>query len=560
LLGTAAVAALTAWGARFVGRWEALLGAALLAFSSWAIIHDHYITVDGPSALFGILALFGAMQVVKRGEWRDYIIVGVLIGLAAGTKYQNVLVAGSVALAHVLRWRRESIAQWPKLAAAGGISAVVFLMTTPYIVLAPDDFLHDMQTLFTSYDGSHGDITRSWPVDSYLRFYWRESLQPIGFMLAVTGGIALFRRDWKLTLVLLFFPLLLIISLLRPETHFYRNLLPTHPPFLLLAGVGGVIVVQTVGKALGGRLSPRWRSVVKGGVILSLVVPFVWSATTTSLRFAQPDSRVVAQTRVRQAYPGVRVASELSHPLQWQGVSQSTYVHFLPLHPMEWYHEQGFGLLLANEGKRKQEAWTDAYAPLLEAGGVVATFGGRDSGMLGPRIDLIETHLTTESLPSHIKETVQPESAQSPHLGPLTLVGAAVGHRVKETTGFVLHEGKPVPPGKTVGVNIFWTVDEAVPSAPYMLFLHMRDADGRTIAQRDTPPWQGLFPPETWPPHHLIAETLDLWLPYEVPPGRYEVVMGLYNGETMARFPAFQGQTHLAHDELSLGTVVVQKE
>jgi hypothetical protein len=75
--------------------------------------------------------------------------------------------------------------------------------------------------------------------------------------------------------------------------------------------------------------------------------------------------------------------------------------------------------------------------------------------------------------------------------------------------------------------------------------------------QRDAPPWHGLFPPSTWQPDALVSEQIDLWLPYETPPGTYHLVMGLYNSETMARYPAFAGTTHLTHDEVDLGRVTV---
>lgn len=253
VLGTATVLALAMWGRRFVGRCEGVLAAALLAFSAWAITHDHYITVDGPSALTGTLALLAALQVLRSASWRDYILAGGLIGLAAGTKYQNVLVAASVCLAHALHWRGEMVRQGARLVVAGLVSSVVFLLTTPAIIFAFGDFLHDIRTLLESYSveaQAHGDVTGSWPVGAYLAFYWRECLGPLPTVLALVGGVVLVRRSPGTAAVLLLFPLLMVLSLLRPQTHFYRNLLPTLPPLLLLAGVGGVALLNVLLAAL----------------------------------------------------------------------------------------------------------------------------------------------------------------------------------------------------------------------------------------------------------------------------------------------------------------------
>jgi 4-amino-4-deoxy-L-arabinose transferase-like glycosyltransferase len=556
LLGTAAVATLATWGRRFVGQREALVGAVLLAGSAWAVVHDHYITVDGPSALTGTLALLGALLVLQRGTWRCYLLAGALVGLAAGTKYQNALVSLSVALAHVLYWRGQALRQGGRLAGAALASIVVFLLTTPAIILAFDDFSHDIRTLFESYSSSaiaHGDATGAWPLAAYLRFYWYEGLQPVPAVLALLGGGVLFRRNPNTAAVLVLFPLLLVLSLLRSETHFFRNLLPTLPPLLLLAGVGVVAIRDWLARVLArSPIRPgRLRSFVPAVVVVLLLAPSTVAAIQASARLAQPDSRVVAQQYARQTWPGVRIASELSHPLQWNGVTQAEYVHYLPLHPMEWYRAQGYGLLLANDGKRGREAWTPDYQPLLRAGTHRATFGGSGSGMLGPRIDVLESGLTLDTLPSHTPQA---------RLGDLHLYGAVVGHIEKQGSERRMIAKREIKPGRTLAVTLFWMVDvdtATPPPAPYMTFLHMRNAAGQTVVQRDAPPWQGLFPPQTWPPGQLVVERLEMWLPYEVPPGVYRLAMGLYHGETMARFPAYQGDTHLPDDEVDLGTVEV---
>lgn len=546
LIGTGTVLALALWGGVLVGRWEGMLAAALLACSSWAIIHDHYITVDGPSACTGTLALLGALGILRRGSWRDYVLAGVLVGLAAGTKYQNVLVAASVMLAHILLWKTDSLRTGGRLVVAGLLSALVFLATTPYIILGYADFMHDIRTLFESYSSTaiaHGDATGAWPVGAYLRFYWREGLQPVPCVLALVGAVVLVRRSPAHAAVLVFFPLLLVFSLLRPETHFFRNLLPTLPPLFILAGVGGVSIITWVASRLA-----RGRAVVQIGIATILLLPSLVPAVQASARLALPDSRVVAQNYIRQHWPGVRVASELSHPLQWDGVAQASFVHYLPLHPPAWYHQQGYGLLLANAGRRKSEAWTPDYAPLLHEGQEVATFGGQGTQTLGPLINIVDTRLTTETLPT-----------REPHvrLGPLDMLGVVVGRIEKDENGPWLEADRTIKPGRVLGIDIFWLAPEAVPQAPYTIFLHMRDGAGRTIVQRDAPPWQGLFPPETWPAGQVVSERVEMWLPYEVPPGTYHLVMGLYDSSTMARFPAFAGETHLENDEIDLGEVEV---
>ncbi len=546
-IGTATVLALATWSARYVGLRAALLAGALLACSAWAIVHAHYITVDGPAGLFALLALLAALQVLRRGTWRDYLLAGVLVGLATGAKYQNALVVVSLVLAHGFSWRQAALRQSWRLVLAGGVSVGVFLLTSPFIVLDFSGFLRDMQTLFDSYGAGYGDVGHAWPFGYYLRFHWFEALGPLPFGLALVGAGVLLRRDPALALVLLAFPLLLIVSLLRMETHFYRNLLPAQAPLLLLAGVGAVALWDGVRHRLPAQLAHP----VAVLLLVVLLIPSFIPAYAASARLAQPDTRVVAQEWAYRAYPGVRIASELSHPLRWQGVAQSNYLHFLPLYDIEWYRQQGYGLLMTNGGRRDRHELADAYDALLTEGSVVLDIGGRGSGYLGPRIELIDVGLTPETMPA---------SEAYASVGPMRLLGATYGRLVRDTRRTEMRPHARLRPGDILAINAFWMVEQPVPPGEYMVFVHLRDQNNQTLVQRDTPPWQGLFPLEHWPVGELVVESLDLHLPEALPPGEYRLVIGLYNPSDWSRFPATASGQRLADDEVEIGTLEVVAE
>lgn len=552
VLGTGTVVTLAVWGGRLFGWRAGLVGAALLALAPWAITHSHYIAVDIPAALTGTLALLAAVHVSRRGDWPAYLLAGTLVGLAAGTKYQNALVALSVVLAHAFHWwhvsQGRSIGLAPRffvrLACAGMLAIAVFLLTSPYIVLHFDAFSRDFHTLINSYSASRGDISGRWPLWRYIRFLWGVGLQPVPFSLMLVGIVALARRSLATIAVLLAFPLALLVTLLRMETHFFRNLLPAQPILMLLAGVGAVALWE----ALAHYLPARVRSVGATMALLLLLLPLFIPTLAHTAAFARPDSRVAAQEWVRREWPGTRVASELSHFVEWAGVSQSTYAYYLPLRPLTWYQQQGYGLLLASSDRRRRWDWTEAYTPFLTEGTLVATFGGERSAYRGPRIDLIATGLTPETLAV---------AAAPVRVGPLRLLAVTTGNIFRHTTGPELVPGAPVVAGTVVGITAFWQASVAVPPADYMIFIHLRDAQGRTLAQRDTPPWQGLFPPNTWPPGDLVVESLDLPLPATLMPGIYHLVLGLYDGTQHTRFPAFSGGIRLPADEVHLGTIEV---
>ncbi|NJL33308.1 MAG: hypothetical protein HC893_04925, partial [Chloroflexaceae bacterium] len=92
---------------------------------------------------------------------------------------------------------------------------------------------------------------------AYLRFHWRESLGPLPSLLVLVGIVALARRNPAQLAVLLAYPLLIILALLRLEVHFYRNLLPAQAPLLLLAGIGAVALWDYARPLLLQRSGPQ---------------------------------------------------------------------------------------------------------------------------------------------------------------------------------------------------------------------------------------------------------------------------------------------------------------
>lgn len=542
--GTATVAVVATWGRRIFGTRAALLAAALLAISPWALQHAHYVTVDVPTTLFATLALFGACQVLARGTWRDYVLAGGLLGFAAATKYQSGFVVVSLVLAHCLRWRGATLWQSGRLIAAGLVSLVIFLLCSPYIVLNFAAFWRDVSTLLSSYEQAHGDVVGAWPVGAYADFVVRELFGVIPAACALLGLGLLARGRPALLVVMLAFPVVLVGLLLQPQTHFWRNLLPIQPVLLVIATTGAVGAWDLLRAYL--RVYPR-RALATAGLGL-LLVPAMVDAVRNTSRLALPDSRIATQEMIHANFPGVRVASELSHQILWNGLSQATAVEYLPLHPVEWYREQGFGLLLASSTPRRSYEWTNAYQPLLAATRVVQTVGGPGSGYRGPRIDVLDTGLTPA-------DAAQPLQAQA---GPFRLTGVTIGRLVPGTTADTLEPTAEFAAGERLGLLLFWSRVEEASAAQYTLFVHLRDDAGNNLAQIDVPPWLGLFPPQVWPEVAPVTDRIDLALPPNLLPGSYRLVLGLYDGSSMSRFPlAVDGQRQ-GGDELVVSTIIVQ--
>ncbi len=71
----------------------------------------------------------------------------------------------------------------------------------------------------------------------------------------------------------------------------------------------------------------------------------------------------------------------------------------------------------------------------------------------------------------------------------------------------------------------------------YTVFLHVRNEQGKTLAQRDNQPLDGLYPTSQWQPGEPVTQPLDVDLPRDLAAGSYSLHVGLYRLDTMARLP-----------------------
>jgi hypothetical protein len=92
-------------------------------------------------------------------------------------------------------------------------------------------------------------------------------------------------------------------------------------------------------------------------------------------------------------------------------------------------------------------------------------------------------------------------------------------------------------PGDILQITLFW--ETAVPlDTRYKVFLHLVDASGQPVAQRDSEPGGGLNLTTRWPPSETILDNHGVLIPADLPPGSYQLRIGLYDlTDPNARLP-----------------------
>ena len=91
-----------------------------------------------------------------------------------------------------------------------------------------------------------------------------------------------------------------------------------------------------------------------------------------------------------------------------------------------------------------------------------------------------------------------------------------------------------VQPGDVLRLDLTWQSKGATVER-YKIFLHLLDAGGRVVAQRDSEPLDGLRPTTTWTAGEVLTDRYGLLLPTDLPDGEYRLVLGIYDAASGRR-------------------------
>jgi hypothetical protein len=121
-------------GRRIGSTWGALLAAALTALSITIVTSSRIPVTDVIVTCFMAAGVYVLSRETLRR--RDFVLAGVFLGLAVGTKFSGLYLAPFLVLAAILQWRRSGAGPppWRDLVAGSLTALAVLVMTTPWIV------------------------------------------------------------------------------------------------------------------------------------------------------------------------------------------------------------------------------------------------------------------------------------------------------------------------------------------------------------------------------------------------------------------------------------------
>jgi 4-amino-4-deoxy-L-arabinose transferase-like glycosyltransferase len=244
--GTASVLFVYLLGKKAYNGFAGLAAAGMLAITYLHSESSHYISTDILLTFFIAAAFLPLLEILRRGETRDYLWAGILAGLGAASKYNAATLALPIFLAHW--WSPASppprIARLRdgKLWLAAGCMLFAFFVGSPYCFLDFSKFWADFR--FISEHMQKGVYStgggRHW-ID-YLMLFIRDRMvaapakwNTLGLIYlggAVWALIAGRKKEW----LLLTYPLLYFLMIGSWGKSNARYLIPVFPTLAVLSG------------------------------------------------------------------------------------------------------------------------------------------------------------------------------------------------------------------------------------------------------------------------------------------------------------------------------------
>jgi 4-amino-4-deoxy-L-arabinose transferase-like glycosyltransferase len=342
LIGTLVVA-LTYWaGTRFYERRVGLVAAAIMAVAFLPVFYSKQALNDVVTLAPITVALVACLFIYRRGAWTDWALAGAAIGVATATKYTAGAMLLVVLVAAALRVQRDRGELRRALIGIGVAVAallLLFALLNPF-ALANIGEAHD-QIRGQSRQADNAKLGQD---DTYGWLYYIGTLT-WGFgwlplIAAVAGGLLAIRRDWRLALLLVAFPVCFYLYMGAQGRFFGRWLLPIYPALCVLAGYA----VVTIGAKRAALIAGLTALVCAQGVLASVHIDRV---------LGREDTRTQALGWVSANVPaGAPVVVEPFVPDAWRAALDrpvwpverpyQAYEKRLRVRHIDRYREQGY--------------------------------------------------------------------------------------------------------------------------------------------------------------------------------------------------------------------------
>ncbi|HEX5415366.1 MAG TPA: hypothetical protein VFZ25_06855, partial [Chloroflexota bacterium] len=155
-------------------------------------------------------------------------------------------------------------------------------------------------------------------------------------------------------------------------------------------------------------------------------------------------------------------------------------------------------------------------------------------------LSLMEGRVTRQLLssPPSLNVIARPRSFRRPaipHATSVDLGGKAF------LIGYDLTPTGSLAPGTSLALTLYWRAANNF-GVSYKVFTHLVGPDGQIRGQKDSLPLDGAAPTTSWAPGEFLTDRYEIPIDTDAPAGMYQVIVGMYDGNTGARLPISGGK------------------
>lgn len=557
---------------RLIDRRIALVAVCLLALNPFHIAYSQVIHVDGILSMFMIISALFMLNYVHSRRRADFIWSGIFAGLSFLTKTPALFLIPYTGLMLGLGKIGFFQGQWekrprqlllgflqiiPLMLAWAAIAAVLFYALWPAMWVKADDILPIMyQRIVFHTSHPHRNPVFFNGVSSYedpgLPFYlatlaWKTTLITLpAILLGLLFGIFRFRsRDSRILWAFIFYAFFFILQMGIGKFKQIAYILPASPPLDVVAAFGLVWGVMAFG---------RWRRQWTWLPIVLLTLALLVQAGTIVNYYPYFG------THYNVLMGGIQTAQ-----------------HMLPL------QDQGEGLDMAGEFLSNLPHGQDETAILYSRSALVfqREFTGRISTQILPwaTYRIYYVNQLMRELGDEAWYDLWQEDQKSDPLWTFSVDGvpyvwiygrlpqkpAADGPELELNYRLGEHitlkrarlDGYTVAPGDLLTAVLIWETDAEIEES-YTVFTHLTSPDQSLVAQQDNIPLYGIRPTMTWLAGEPMEDVYGLQISPDLPPGEYELSVGMYHTETIERLPVYDAAGNLVPEaQVVLGKIRV---
>ncbi len=230
---------------RLTDRRTALLSALFVSINILHVKQSQLINVDTSLTFFVLLSALCIYRIYSTPVLKWYMLSGLSIGLAAGTKYNGAGLLALLAIVHVTKsapyYKNLHLANFKYLIISFFTALAAFLIVNPYILFDFGEFLRDFT--FEEHHVSYGHLGITPAESAYVFYLLRVLPANLGIAFSIVTALSfLYLLIRKATLsrylIILLLPALYIMVIGRWEMRTERYILPAIPFLIIIGSVG----------------------------------------------------------------------------------------------------------------------------------------------------------------------------------------------------------------------------------------------------------------------------------------------------------------------------------